>query len=310
MPAPALEAIRDRVYCSAMNEPKPFSEVLCIGGTDPTGAAGLLLDQATLAVFGVHGSGAVTAVTVQNAEGISEVTLMPASTVGAQIDAVISTGAPACIKTGMLVGEDTVLALKHRVDRLGSSTKLIVDPVLSASSGRRLLDAEGQRALVRELFPRAALVTPNVPEAEVLTGRTINCADDMSIAADYCLALGASAVLIKGGHLPLAEGALVEPEEQELVVDLLRTLDGDELRLARPRLSGPGFRGTGCALATAIAALLAEGNTLAAAVTQAGDWLHHVMRCAPPPDVRAANLPRTLLLTPLARPETASPPSV
>jgi len=262
------------------------ARVLCIGGTDPTGAAGLLLDQRVLAALGVHGAGVVTAVTVQTSRGVTDIVPMPASVVGAQIDAALEELGVLTIKTGMLASIDVVLAVANRVRRVGSQGRLVIDPVLGASSGRSLLSEDGRRALLSELVPLAALVTPNRLEAEALTGVSIRDVGDMGLAADHLLAAGAAAVLIKGGHLD---------DTSESVVDLLRTADGDQHLCERPRVLGPGFRGSGCFLSTAIAALLAEGTSLVSAVEGARSQLDLAMRHA-----RATSPPSALplLLTP------------
>jgi len=252
-----------------MQEVEVPARVLCIGGTDPTGAAGLLLDQRTLAALGVYGAGVVTAVTVQTSRGVSDVVAMPASVVGAQIDAALEEIGEPTIKVGMLHSIDIVLAVSGRLRRLGSRSRVVVDPVLASTSGRSLLAEDARRALLDELVPLCALITPNRLEAEALSGQSIRTIEDMGRAADVFLALGASAVLIKGGHL-----------EGEQVTDLLRTADGDEQRSVRPRVPGSGFRGSGCFLSTAIAALLAEGMSLAAAVEGARTHLDRAMRAA------------------------------
>jgi hydroxymethylpyrimidine/phosphomethylpyrimidine kinase len=192
------------------------------------------------------------------------------------MEAALLDGPCAVIKTGMLVNEDVVDVIAEQADRLGTSTALIVDPVLLSSSGRSLLSSAGRSHLIEQLLARAALVTPNVPEAQELTGLKIQDASGMSRLADHLLALGASAVLIKGGHL-------LHPDDgQEEVVDLLRTMDGDEVRFSRPRIFGPSFRGTGCCLASAIAAGVAEGLTLAAAVEGARDYLQRILETSSP----------------------------
>lgn len=269
-----------------MQEFEVPARVLCIGGTDPTGAAGLLLDQRVLAALGVYGAGVVAAVTVQTSRGVTDIVPMPASVVGAQIDAAVEELGPVTIKTGMLGSIDVVHAVASRVERLGSRARLVVDPVFGSSSGRSLLSEEGRRALLERLVPLAALVTPNRMEAEALAGVSITSVDDMGLAADHLLAAGAAAVLVKGGHLD---------DASETVVDLLRTADGDQVFCERARVLGPGFRGSGCFLATAIAALLAEGVALAAAVDGARSELDLAMRHA-----RAVSPPSTLplLLTP------------
>lgn len=251
-------------------ESPEVAAVLVIGGTDPTGAAGVAADLKTLAALGVYGATAVTAVTVQTTAAVSDVVTMPASLVGAQIDAALVDVAVDAVKTGMLANVDIVHAVADRAERLGPGVRWIVDPVLASSSGRELLGTEGRQALVERLIPRAALVTPNLAEASILTGVRIESPKDASLAADHFLAMGASAVLIKGGHWPE-----LDPELDE-VTDLLRTADGDEWRFTRARLPG-AYRGTGCTLAAAIAAHVAEGRTLRASVEQARDFLERAM---------------------------------
>lgn len=269
-----------------MQEVEIPARVLCIGGTDPTGAAGLLLDQRTLAALGVYGAGVVTAVTVQTSRGVSDIVPMPASVVGAQIDAALEELGTPTIKVGMLHSLDIVLAVAGRVRRLGSQARLVVDPVLGSSSGRSLLAEDGRKALLEELLPLAALVTPNRMEAEALTGVPIRDRTDMARAADWLLAAGAAAVLIKGGHLD---------DDAEQVSDLLRTADGDQYFIERSRILGPGFRGSGCFLASAIAAFLAEGVALASAVEAARTELDRAMRQA---QAAAPFSRQPLLLTP------------
>jgi hydroxymethylpyrimidine/phosphomethylpyrimidine kinase len=149
-------------------------------------------------------------------------------------------------------------------------TQLIVDPVLASSSGHELLSAEGRELLIELLLPLAALVTPNLQEATLLTGVAIEKRSDLGRAADIFLALGASAVLIKGGHL-----------EGETVVDLLRTADGDEAVFERERVKTRSTHGTGCTLASAIAAGVAEGLRLHDAVSRARDYVQAALLSAP-----------------------------
>jgi hydroxymethylpyrimidine/phosphomethylpyrimidine kinase len=250
----------------------PLARVLCVGGSDPSGAAGIQADLRVLARLGVFGTAAITAVTAQNQHGVTDVKPMPASLVGAQMDAALDDAPVDAVKTGMLANVDIVAQVIGRVRALGTSARLIVDPVLVSSTGRRLLDDDGLELLIKELLPLSALVVPNLPEAERLTGVTIANLDDMSIAVDHLLARGASAVLIKGGHL-----LGLEPELTE-VTDILRTADGEEFRFVRPRIVGPELRGTGCTLASAVAAGIAEGLTLHSAVERARDDLELVMK--------------------------------
>jgi hydroxymethylpyrimidine/phosphomethylpyrimidine kinase len=219
----------------------------------------------------VFGTAAITAVTAQNQHGVTDVMPLPASLVGAQMDAALSDAPVDAVKTGMLANVDIVGQVIGRVRALGTSARLIVDPVLVSSTGRRLLDDDGVELLIKELLPLSALITPNLPEAERLTGVSIFSLDDMSVALDHLLARGASAVLLKGGHLLRLLPDLTE------VTDILRTADGEEFRFVRKRVSGPELRGTGCTLASAVAAGIAEGLTLRSAVERARDDLEAVM---------------------------------
>lgn len=259
---------------------EPGPRVLAIGGSDPSGAAGIQADLKTFTGCGVFGAAAITSVTVQNQNGVTDATPLPASVVLAQIDAAFADSPFDAVKTGMLASADIVHGVADRARGWGSGARLIVDPVLVSSSGRSLLSEEGRRALVERLLPSAALVTPNIPEAAALTGVSISSIEDMSLAADHLLAHGAAAVLIKGGHL-----LELEPELDELT-DLLRTADGEEVRMTRPRrhlgTKGAEFRGTGCTLASAVAAGIAEGLTLKTAVERARDFLDATMAASGP----------------------------
>lgn len=258
--------------------------VLVVGGTDPTSGAGLFRDVQTLSGLGVYVTGVVAAVTVQTSRSVSDVVALPASVVGAQMDAALEEIGTDVVKTGMLGTLDVVHAVADRVERLGAGARLVIDPVLVASSGRALLAADGVQAMLERLVPRAALVTPNLLEAERLTGIAVRSREDMGRAADVLLAHGASAVLIKGGHLPE-----FDPELDE-IGDLLRTLDGDEFWITRSRRLGPSRRGTGCTLASAIAGGIALGLTLRDAVESARSALDRAWETAPPLGKKAGPL--------------------
>lgn len=251
---------------------EPGPRVLVVGGMDPSGAAGIGADLKTLTAFGVFGAAAVTAVTVQNQHGVTDLLSMTASLVGAQMDAALSDSPCDVIKTGMLASIDIVHAVADRATRLGSSCRLVIDPVLVSTTGRMLLPKDAQEALLTRLLPKAALVTPNIPEATALTGVSISSVEEMGLAADHLLARGAGAVLVKGGHLIDVDSQITD------ITDLLRTADGEEYRLTHARLPGPGRRGTGCALASAISAGIAEGLTLRAAVERAVAYLQAALR--------------------------------
>lgn len=232
-----------------------IARALTIAGSDSGGGAGVQADLKTFTVFRVFGMSAITALTAQNTCGITGVHAIPATFVRQQIDAVVSDIGVDAVKTGMLVNAAIVRAAAAAL-RDHHVKILVVDPVMLAGTGAALLETEAREALVRELFPLASLVTPNIPEAEALTGRTIRSAGDMRHAARALRERGAQACLIKGGHLPGAEA-----------IDVF--YDGTDLReLAAPRLPVRHTHGTGCQLSAAITAGLARGLSLCEAVEQ------------------------------------------
>ena len=222
--------------------------MLVIAGSDSSGGAGIARDLATLAALRVRALCAVTAVTVQSAERVLGVHALSAELVAAQIAAGVAAGAPGAVKIGMLANAAIVRAVAAA---LPARVPVVLDPVLAASSGGELLDAAG-RAALPELLPQVTLLTPNIPEAARLLG-VAPAHDEAGLLAQAraLLALGPEAVLIKGGH---GEGAEA--------IDLLVTSTHEPQRLCAPRRPGTR-RGTGCALAAAIAAYLAQRLTLA-----------------------------------------------
>lgn len=230
--------------------------VLTIAGSDCSGGAGLQADLKTFTVFGVYGMSAVTAVTVQNTRGVSAVVPIAPEVVRAQIDAVATDIGIDAAKTGMLATAATTAAVAAAV-RAHRIAPLVVDPVMAAQSGGRLLADDARGVLLAELVPLAALITPNVPEAEALLGMRIAVVADLHAAAERLVTRGAAAALVKGGHLA-----------GETAVDVL--CDGaGTIELRAPRIATPHTHGTGCMTAAAIAAALARGLDLRAAVAEA-----------------------------------------
>ncbi len=244
--------------------------VLIVAGSDSGGGAGIQADIKTVTMLGGYAATAVTALTAQNTLGVFGVVPMEPAFVEQQMELVLTDIGADAIKTGMLGSAEVIDVVVRTVERLATGVPLVVDPVMTATSGAALLDPDAVDVLARRLLPLAALVTPNVPEAEALTGVGIQSVDDFGRAADRLLALGAAAVLLKGGHLP-----------GESVVDLLRTADGAEHRFESPRLATTSTHGTGCTLASAVAAGIAEGWTLSDAVARAHDYVFDAIRCAP-----------------------------
>lgn len=248
----------------------PKGRVLIVAGSDSSGGAGVQADIKTVTALGGYASTAITAVTVQNTKGVSGVHPIPDDVIAAQISAVLSDIGADAIKTGMLGSVSTIEAVVKALDDEGTvGLPLIVDPVMVASSGDSLVSEDTAEAIRTILLPRASLITPNAPEAAVLAGGTIEDMDDQRAAADELLEMGAKAVLVKGGHL-----------EGSQIIDLLATRNGVRL-FTRPRIHTRHTHGTGCTLASAIAALMAQGQGLDRAVEMAGDYLYEAIRRAP-----------------------------
>ena len=230
---------------------------LTIAGSDSSGGAGIQADLKTFAALGVFGASAVTALTAQNTTGVRDVHGVPVANVVAQVEAVLDDLDVRAVKTGMLGTAEVVRAVAGLSDRL---PHLVVDPVMVASSGARLLEQSAEQAYVDALLPRAAVLTPNLHEAQVLLGASITTLDEQREAARALGALGPRAVLVKGGHAVTGVG--------DEAVDVL--WDGSRLlELRSPRVAGTNDHGTGCSLASAIAAGLARGDDVGTAVAAA-----------------------------------------
>jgi hydroxymethylpyrimidine/phosphomethylpyrimidine kinase len=241
---------------------------LTIAGSDSGGGAGIQADLKTFAAHGVYGVSAITAVTAQNTVGVVAWSALSADLVTAQIEAVVSDIGVQATKTGMLPNAAIVAAVAMAAQDLNLQ-RLVVDPVMIVKSGDRLIDDEAVGALRSELFRHAFLVTPNIPEAEVLAGLRIDDDASRREAARRIMALGATNVIIKGGHRPSAD-----------IVDLL--YDGHRFREFRAeRVAGASTHGTGCTFAAAMAAHLALGHELVDAVPQAQHYIAGAIRHAP-----------------------------
>jgi len=246
------------------------ARVLVVAGSDSGGGAGIQADIKTITMLGGFAMTAITALTAQNTLGVQDVLPVDPRFVTAQMTSVLTDIGADAIKTGMLGSARVVEAVARVCETLGFGVPLIVDPVMVAKGGASLLDKSAVDMMVLRLFPFASLVTPNVPEAEALTGVKIRSVHDMERAADALLGLGPSAVLMKGGHL-----------EGDTVLDLLRTADGAEHRFEGPRIASRSTHGTGCTLSSGIAAGVAEGLTLQGAVARAADYVVRGIEQAP-----------------------------
>jgi hydroxymethylpyrimidine/phosphomethylpyrimidine kinase len=239
-----------------------------IAGSDSSGGAGIQADLKTFSALGVYGASVIAALTAQNTKSVTAVHAVPADFVAAQMDAVFSDLAVGAVKIGMLGDADVIAAVAEGLDRHGQ-THAVLDPVMVASSGRRLLADDAIDVLRKELLPRAFLVTPNLPEAAALLGEA-EATDEASMLsqADRLLALGANAVLMKGGH---AGG----PESTDLLVTPTASI-----RVIGERIATRNTHGTGCALSAAIAAGLARGRGLTEAVRNAKAYVTDAIAAA------------------------------
>lgn len=239
--------------------------VCAIGGSDSSGGAGLQADGKTFSTLGVWGTSVVTAVTAQNTREVRDVRVLPPESIRLQIAAVLDDFDVSAFKTGMLVNRDSVEAV---AGSLPARVPLVVDPVICATTGNRLLDDEGIAALVSTLLPRTTVVTPNVPETLVLTGMSaIRSVEEMRVAVVRMLALGPSYVVIKGGHLMGSRA-----------IDLL-SWEGGELILEGARFPYE-VHGTGCCFAAAVTAYLGRGETVPIACRKAKEFVSIAIRSA------------------------------
>ncbi len=242
-----------------------MKRALTIAGSDSGGGAGIQADLKTFAAHGVYGTSAITALTAQNTRGVTGIYSVPAEFVTQQIETVAGDIGCDAVKTGMLATSAIVEAVAAAIEAL-ELPNLIVDPVMIAKGGDRLLDQDAVHALRTTLLRWARVVTPNVPEAEMLAGIIIRSHDDMRDAAVRILKLGPKAVIVKGGHLAGEES-----------IDLLLHAGG-EVRLAAPRLDVRHTHGTGCTFSAAIAARLAWGHSLDEAARGAKEYVTGAMR--------------------------------
>ncbi len=251
-----------------MLPPSRPGRLLIVAGSDSGGGAGIQADIKTATALGGYAMTAVAALTAQNTLGVHGVLPVPPEFLRLQIDCVLDDLGADAFKTGML---GSAALIEVVADRLGRhrNVPLVLDPVMVAKGGHRLLAGDAVASLKRTLLPLATLLTPNLPEAEALCGMRIETLDDMLRAADALLTLGVPAVLLKGGHLP-----------GEQVTDLLATIETCE-RFTSPRIDTRHTHGTGCTLASAVATGLAQGMELRSAVVRARDYVRAAIAAAP-----------------------------
>lgn len=244
--------------------------VLIIAGSDSGGGAGIQADIKAVTALGGFAMTAVSAVTVQNTLGVFGIHEIPESIVVQQMRAVLDDIGVDAVKTGMLHSVNVIEGVAGTLDEFDVDAPLVVDPVMVAKGGASLLEQSAVEALKSVLIPRASLVTPNIPEAEVLTGVTIKTADDQARAGEKLMAMGAKAALIKGGHMA----------GDQLTDVLVSSGSGREVFTSK-RIDTIHTHGTGCTLASAVAVQLAQGRPLSAAVAGARNYVYEAIKTAP-----------------------------
>jgi len=243
-----------------------YVRVLTIAGSDSGGGAGIQADLKTFSALGCYGMTAITALTAQNTQGVSGIHAVAPEFLKAQLQAVLDDIGVDAVKIGMLHAPEIVHVVAWAIDHY-RLRQVVLDPVMVATSGDRLIEQATVEVLRRELFPRATLITPNLDEAALLLGREIADADALEGAAQALLAQGAQAVLLKGGHLP-----------GDWVTDLLLERGQAPVRLQSARLASRNVHGTGCTLSSALACYLAQGLPLAEAVGRARAYILEAIR--------------------------------
>ena len=251
-----------------MNSRKTYPVVLSIAGSDSSGGAGIQADVKTFASLGVYGATAITAITAQNTEGVYSQLAITPQMVYDQILAVVDDLHPTVVKVGMLANADIALAVAEALAKY--SLPLILDPVIVSSTGHRLLSLDALDALKQRLLPMSMLVTPNLPEIEVLTGRSISSYHDKEQAALTLFGYGARAVLLKGGH---------EDGDQKSDILFINSQSGIEsLTFTSETITTRNTHGTGCTLSSAIAAFIARGCDMVEAIREAKNYVAEAIR--------------------------------
>lgn len=247
--------------------------VLVVAGSDSGGGAGVQADIKTITVLGGYAATALTALTAQDTRTVHGILDLPAAFVARQMEVVLTDIGADCIKSGMLHTAAIVETVVDVIERLAPQVAMVVDPVMVAKGGANLLRRDTVDRIRTLLLPRATVLTPNLPEAEMLTGIKVRTRDDMEPAAEALLRLGPKAVLLKGGHL-------ADAAHRNEVIDLLATAHGVEA-MTSPRIDTTHTHGTGCTLASAIACGIAQGMTLRDAVGRAREYVLEAIRTAP-----------------------------
>jgi len=258
-----LNFLKSGIFLKVMT--KKIPKCLTIAGSDSGGGAGIQADLKTFSALGVHGSSVITAVTAQNTKEVTAVHNIPLDIIEKQIDAVLSDIGADAVKIGMLSNSEIIITISKKLKNYNVKN-IVLDPVMVAASGAKLLENSAIESLKKELIPLASIITPNIPEAEVLVNKKIKTIDDVKNAAKEILKLGCRAVLMKGGHLDI---------NNNQVIDIF--YDGKHFIEIKNRKINKTGHGTGCTLSSAIAANIAKGFELKEAVKNAVNYVHNAL---------------------------------
>src|SRR3989338_458832 len=258
-----LNFLKSGIFLKVMT--KKIPKCLTIAGSDSGGGAGIQADLKTFSALGVHGSSVITAVTAQNTKEVTAVHNIPLDIIEKQIDAVLSDIGADAVKIGMLSNSEIIITISKKLKNYNVKN-IVLDPVMVAASGAKLLENSAIESLKKELIPLASIITPNIPEAEVLVNKKIKTIDDVKNAAKEILKLGCRAVLMKGGHLDI---------NNNQVIDIF--YDGKHFIEIKNRKINKTGHGTGCTLSSAIAANIAKGFELKEAVKNAINYVHNAL---------------------------------
>jgi len=242
--------------------------VLSIAGSDSSAGAGIQADSKAISATGAYAATAITMITAQNTLGVTEIFTLPITIINAQIDAIFSDLSVKAVKIGMLYNRETMKAVQQRLEHWRANN-IVLDPVMVAQSGAPLIDAAAIQTL-KTLFPMAALITPNIPEANALLQENITDIDAMCVAAQQLGKEYQTNVLLKGGHLTVTPCTDIFFNQQNNTI----------VHFAKPRIITQNIHGTGCTLSSAIASFLAQGNTLETAIRRAKHYLNHAIQAA------------------------------
>lgn len=255
---------------STPTETLPMGRVLIVAGSDPSGGAGIQADIKTVTMLGGYAAAALTALTVQNTTAVTDVLAIEPRFVADQMQVVLSDVGADSIKTGMLHNADVMSAVADVIDTMKFDGDVVVDPVMVASSGAKLIDDNALETMRTILLPRATVVTPNMPEAALLVGRPVETFEDMTAAARSLIDMGAGAAVVKGGHMG-----------GDMLSDFVLTDSGESMTVSRKKIDTRSTHGTGCSLASGIATGLAQGKRLDKAFEAAHEFVQQAIRLAP-----------------------------